>query len=326
MAVELRADATGPGEAVTSRSSVPWNRIRLAAGLVYIAALTVWSIRDGVPTGRGVLALLVVLALSITVLGRGWRRILQVVTDWLPFTAVLMLYDRSRGIADGIGMPLHLSDIVDLEKALFFGHVPTVWLQEHLYTPGQSHWYDAVMSLVYTSHFLVTPILAAVLWVVNRERWMFYVSRVVVLSFAGLVTYVLFPEAPPWMASEQGLIGPVHRISALGWDWLGAGFAQQALEHGQEAGSNPVAAMPSLHTAIATLAAIMAAQMIGRRWAKLFYLYPVLMGFCLVYTGEHYVVDLIGGVVYALAVHVGVSAFTRWWRRRSEERKRVAAA
>ena len=32
-------------------------------------------------------------------------------------------------------------------------------------------------------------------------------------------------------------------------------------------------------------------------------LYPVAMGFTLVYCGEHYVLDLLAGVVYALVVH-----------------------
>ena len=38
------------------------------------------------------------------------------------------------------------------------------------------------------------------------------------------------------------------------------------------------------------------------------------MGFALVYLGEHYVVDLVAGIVYALAVHVGMN---RWERRRA---------
>jgi membrane-associated phospholipid phosphatase len=36
----------------------------------------------------------------------------------------------------------------------------------------------------------------------------------------------------------------------------------------------------------------------------------------LVYLGEHYVVDIIGGVVFALGAFIGELLLTRWWRRR----------
>lgn len=304
--------------------SVPWRQIRLAVGTVYIVALVVFCVHNGVPTSRLSLAALVMTGLAITMLGRGWRQVVRMIADWLPFTAALVLYDRSRGIADGIGLRLHMADVVDVEKAMFAGHVPTVWLQQHLYTPGQAHWYDALMSLIYLSHFLVTPILAAFLWLRNRELWLYYVSRVVVLSFLGLITYVVFPEAPPWMASQHGLIGPVQRISAIGWQWMGAGFAQDALQSAQQDGSNPVAAMPSLHLAFATLAAIMATRLVRNRWNRLFLLYPVAMGFCLVYTGEHYVLDLLVGLAYALGTHYAVDYVRTRWRERNRAEARVA--
>ena len=83
--------------------------------------------------------------------------------DWLPFTAVLLLYDRTRSVADSLGISLHEADIVDAEKWLFGGTVPTVWLQQHLYDPQHVHWYDSVCTVFYTSHFITTPVLAAVL-------------------------------------------------------------------------------------------------------------------------------------------------------------------
>ena len=295
---------------------VGWRTIRYVLGAIFLAYLVRRIVVQGVPTDREYLAKLVVTGLAITVLGRGWRQLLWVLIDWLPFTAVLVLYDRSRTFADTAGMPLHLTDIAHAEKAVFFGHVPTVWLQEHFYSPGHVHWYDAVASLVYSSHFLVTPIVAAVLWLSARTVFYRYISRVVLLSFAGLATYVLFPEAPPWMASQHGAIGPVTRISALGWTWMHAGFAKHALEAGQNGGSNPVAAMPSLHFAFSALAALYVASRLRSRWRWLVWLYPAAMALTLVYTGEHYVLDEIAGALYALAAHVVIGRAERWWAAR----------
>ena len=57
--------------------------------------------------------------------------------------------------------------------------------------------------LVYLSHFFVTPLLAAILWKVDRQRFRTFAVLVVILSFAGLATYALYPAAPPWMAAPS---------------------------------------------------------------------------------------------------------------------------
>jgi membrane-associated phospholipid phosphatase len=292
-----------------------WRGIRRWVTAAYAVALTWIVAADGVPTGRANLMAIIIIGLAITSLGHGWRRLLRVLLDWLPFTVVLMVYDLSRGVANAISLPLHERDIASAESWLFGGTVPTVWLQDHLYDPNTVHWYDAFATLVYTTHFLTTPILAAVLWLWNRDVWIGYIVRVVALSVAGLVTYVLFPEAPPWLAARDGLIDPVSRLSARGWIWLHAGNLQHVLANAQRDGPNPVAAMPSLHTAFATLAALYLATRLTSRWRYLLALYPAAMGLVLVYTGEHYVLDLAAGIAYAIAAHWLV---TRWERGRAE--------
>lgn len=289
--------------------AVGWERVRWSAYAAYLAALA-WIVFDkGVPTGRTSLAVIVITGLAFTSIGRGWGKTRQVVIDWLPFTAVLMLYDRTRGIADSLGISVHESDVLHAETWLFGGAEPTVWLQQHLYQSSQVHWYDALATLVYTSHFLVTPILAAILWLRDRALWLRYISRVIALSLAGLITYCLFPEAPPWMAARDGLTAPVDRLSPRGWSWFHLGNVKSALANAQNEGANPIAAMPSLHAAFAVLAAIVIATRIRSRWRHLLALYPVAMGLTLVYCGEHYVVDLLAGVAYAVAVHL---AMCRW--------------
>jgi membrane-associated phospholipid phosphatase len=300
-----------------------WHRVRQGAALIYLAALVAIVIFTGVPTGRQTIAVIILVGLSISRIGRGWRAFGQVYLDWLPFTAVLIVYDRTRGVADAVGMPLHEADVLGWEKALFGGHVPTVWLQQQLYDPHAVHWYDALCTVTYTSHFVVTPVLGAVLWMRNRTVWLQFISRIILLSVAGLATYVLFPEAPPWMAADHGLVGaPVHRLTARGWSWLHAETLRTTLDHAQRAGSNPVAAMPSLHVGFACLIAVFVGCKVHSRWRWLLALYPLAMGFALVYLGEHYVVDLIAGCLYAVATHLALNA----WERRRQRRSPIAPA
>lgn len=298
------------------RPGLPWPWIRRTAGVIYVGVLIGLVVGDGVPTGRQAIAMLIVSGLCITRLGRGWRPFTQVITDWLPFTLVLVAYDKTRAVADAVGLPLHEADIATAEKALTGGTVPTIWLQQHLYDPLQVHWYDAFCTLVYTSHFVATPVLAAVLWLRARPQWLAFISRVIVLSVAGLATYVLFPEAPPWLAAQDGVLHePVARLSARGWIWLHLGDVDDALAHAQQAGSNAVAAMPSLHIAFASLVALFIGYRLRSAWRWLLVLYPCAMAFTLAYAGEHYVVDLVAGAAYAVGTHYVCT----WWERRRDE-------
>jgi membrane-associated phospholipid phosphatase len=64
--------------------------------------------------------------------------------------------------------------------------------------------------------------------------------------------------------------------------------------------SNPVAAVPSLHAAYTLLITLFLWR--SARWARpLLAAYPVAMAFALVYTAEHYVVDILLGWAYAVA-------------------------
>jgi membrane-associated phospholipid phosphatase len=266
---------------------------------------------------------MLIVGLSTTRIGQGWRRVLQVTVDWLPFTLVLIAYDKTRAVADAVGLPLQEGDIVRAEQWLCGGDVPTVWLQQHLLHPQHVYWYDAAVTLVYSTHFLATPAVGAWLWLRDRAAWLGFIWRVIVLSVLGLVTYVLFPEAPPWMAAQDGyLSAPVDRLSARGFVWLHLGNVQDALGHAQVAGANPVAAMPSLHVGFATLIAIFVGIRLRSRWRYTLALYPLAMGFTLVYTGEHYVLDLLAGAVYALSAHLAV---TGWERRRAARRADAAS-
>lgn len=278
-----------------------WRLIRRWSAAGYFAGLVAFCVLVGIPTSREDLLIVILLGLAVRCLGRGWRSYGRVLLDWLPFTAVLLIYDYTRGIADTVGAATHVRAPLDADLWLFHGTLPTYWLQQHFYIPGDTRWYDAIETLVYTSHFLATPIAAVILWVRNRERWLSFISRVIALSFAGLATYVFYPAAPPWYAAKEGLADPVVRISSRGWAELGLSHVGSLLA-GAQASVNAVAAMPSLHTASATLIALFFIPR-ARWWLKIpLACYPLLMGLALVYSAEHYVVDLLFGYVYGVAV------------------------
>jgi membrane-associated phospholipid phosphatase len=80
----------------------------------------------------------------------------------------------------------------------------------------------------------------------------------------------------------------------------------EPLEQDDTVGANPWAAMPSDHLAAALAAALTLREL--RPWAGAAGLaYAGVLGFALVYLGEHYVVDLLAGAALA----AGVAALER---------------
>jgi membrane-associated phospholipid phosphatase len=176
-------------------------------------------------------------------------------------------------------------------------------------------WFEVAAFLVYVSHFFVTPLLAAVLWL--RDRWRFrrFAASLALLTLLGCVTFVAFPAAPPWMASERGLIEPTTRLIPQLWTWIGVGSEQGLVGTGYRY-ANEVAAVPSLHAALALLVAM--AVWPRRWWTRLLVAaYPLAMALAIVYTGEHYVADVLLGWIYAVASFAAI----QWIARRLEARR-----
>lgn len=302
------------------RAGTPnWRTIRRVLAVGYGVVLFVFVVTEGVPTERLGLYAWLLAGLSIGCIGRGWRSALRLVLDWVPFVAILVLYDLTRGLADTLGMPLHMRDLAALESTVFGGTLPTVWLQSHVYPVGDfgvgGAWWHLLVTAVYVSHFLVTPIIAAVLWLRDRRWWMSFTAHVLGVALLGVATYILMPAAPPWYAAAQGVIPEVHRLSGLGWDVVGLHSAGALLDQGQ-ANVNIVAALPSLHTAYAVLVLLFFWPVLNRTRRFALTLYPLLMGLILVYSGEHYVVDVVLGWVCAGLVVRGLALATSRWQRR----------
>jgi membrane-associated phospholipid phosphatase len=289
-----------------SRRPTRTSVIRSAPLAVYVV-LVVWLIvrLHGVPASRELLVVVVIagiFAASATSVGRLRRLVVGIAFDWFPFVVMLAFYDLIRGFADGLWLPTHARPQIDVDRFLGLGVVPTVWLQRHLWHGGRHlRWYDYATWLTYVSYFFVPTLVLAVLWWRSRAEFRRLAWMVVALAFAGCATYVLFPAVPPWLAGQEGLIPPVHHVIAV----VSARTPVISFKPLWKRGSlyaNNVAAIPSLHAAYTMLIALFLVDRGRSRWRHLLWLYPVAMAFALVYSGEHYLTDVLLGWAYALAV------------------------
>jgi membrane-associated phospholipid phosphatase len=292
-------------------------RKRIIAVTLWCVGFGAWWVLLGLPLTDPILAFVWLWLATIAIRIDQPRRVhLRFARDWLPIVALLVGYNLSRGLADQ-GRTPHAVELIDADRFMFGGNVPTVWLQQHLYDPNSIRWYDVMASWVYFSHFVVALGVAVVLWLRRPALWAAFMRRWFALSALGLITYFAYPAAPPWWASKFGLLADdVVRISTRGWQAIGLHGAGNVLNAGQWA-ANPVAAMPSLHTAFALFVVVYFFGRIRRRWWPLLLAYPAAMTFTLIYTGEHYMIDVLVGWVYVGLAFALCSLGERWWRSRS---------
>ncbi|MGD0017696.1 MAG: phosphatase PAP2 family protein [Candidatus Limnocylindrales bacterium] len=293
------------------------DRLLLAAVASYAVILSVLMIARGISVTPELIV--VAFGLAALLLGRGKL----FVRDWIPFLALFFAYELMRGYADKFGLPIHVADIISMERIVGLGGLPTSFLQQLLHQ-GSASAPDNLATLSVVFYFLHFPLPLAVgflLWIHQRRLYYDYVGALIVLSMAAFVTYLLLPVAPPWWAEKFGYVTGVLHLRDTGFDGLVRlfGFGNYFYSYSvYSISSNDVAAFPSLHAAYPFLAFLFARRAFGRAgW--LMAAYTACVWFAIVYLGEHWVVDIVGGVAYAWVAYMAILHGPRWARRFMEQ-------
>jgi hypothetical protein len=220
--------------------------------------------------------------------------------DWLPYASLPLAYAALNRIGDTAAARAHVQPQLGVDQALFSGTVPSVALQRAFWDPDDPRWWDLAAWLVYLSHFVVTVAVALALWFKDPRRFRRWRRLVLVTSFAGFATYLAYPAVPPWLASIRGDMPSTDRIMQAVWDHLGA--HRMAAIFGQNSElAFEVGALPSLHAA-APFLALLFFWSSAPTWRPVTVAYAVAMALTLVYTADHFVLDILLGWGYAAAV------------------------
>jgi membrane-associated phospholipid phosphatase len=214
---------------------------------------------------------------------RWWGELL--VIAWLCW-----VYDAITNFA-----PLRLSvalgnahDVLHLERTLHIDPELTLdrWLAGH-------HTLALIIANYYdNAHFVVTLGLLGYLWWKRADIYRPLRNVLVLVNVIGFVVFWRFPVAPPRMLA--GFTDVVASTHAFG-SWHTGALASQA---------NQVAAMPSLHMAWAGWCSLALWRISGRAWVRAPALvYPCLTALAVLATGNHFLLDIVGGLlVLGLAV------------------------
>ncbi len=240
-----------------------------------------------------------------------WSQALQMLKRIGPVVAIILVYESLRSVVPQLNMHVHYTMMPHADK-FFLTQLPTQYLQGWLWH-GHVNWYDFVFYGAYMLHFILPLGLAVLIWKFRESQYWRVAGTYLVVSFAGFLTFLLYPAAPPWLAAQNGYIPHITRVSSEVFAAMGIHDFPSIYN---KLAANPVAAVPSLHAAYAMLLVMFVWKYFGKKWGALACVYPFLIWFGTVYMGEHYAVDELLGIVYAVAGYGVVYGFASYvWPR-----------
>jgi membrane-associated phospholipid phosphatase len=294
---ERRAEERKPQQDADERGARDWGppceltprRLAIALGALGGASLVALAVVGLGWTPYQTLLILLVPSLAIG----ATRRYLR---DFAPLTVAIIAYAELRGLAHVLQPhPFYIPQI-RLERALFGWPVPTERLQHALWHGG-GHWYDAASTAMLHLHPVLPPLVAYLLWLRRRALFYRFAASLLTLSFAAAIAFAVFPAAPPWAASRMGEIGHVLKLPTP---------VDPSPAFSLATPQNPYAAIPSLHAGYAFLVALFLGGLFLRsrrryRWLAIAACaaYPLAQSLVVMYTGNHYIVDILCGYAFA---------------------------
>src|ERR1017187_5364403 len=206
----------------------------------------------------------------------------QIIRDWFPFLIILLMYYTLWGDATLLMVTTDRDQALMAIDQRLFGCQLSVVLQR-IISPPLTTW----MTFAYFFHLVNIPFIACFLYVFrDHRRFREMMSGVMVVSFLGLMGYLLVPAIGPVYTLRNQYTVPLHQSM---WmfnrevDFMD--FARIRRD-----------CFPSLHVAISFVVWLYA----YRNSKKLFWiLAPVMLSLWVstVYLRYHYLIDVVAGVV-----------------------------
>lgn len=235
--------------------------------------------------------------------------------------ALYFTYDELRSLVSGSATVAltHGYDIVRIERAIGLYQEYRV---QHAFIGW--HAFISFWNIYYgTIHFVVPVIALVTLWRRAPQRYVRWRNTLLLMLGFGLLGFWLSPLMPPRLmphrfgfvdtAAEYFNFGPQQRV---------------VLRHGtptaasRAAFGNLFAAMPSLHAGWSMWSALALAPVVRRPAIRVLVLaYPLVTTFAVVVTGNHWILDAVGGWVALTVAWLIVVAGERL--RASRDRRRV---
>ena len=261
-------------------------------GAIYVVLNTV-LIGFSIPTLLLVLVVVAVFNIS--------EKVRKLIVAFLPIILFVLIYDFMRVYPNYMVNPIDTLGIYGMEKTLFGISVDGEFMIPCEYFK-QNHWsvLDIMSGIFYLCWVPLPIIYGLYLYFTNRRALCFrFTTAFLVVNLVGFSGYYIYPAAPPWYVMDFGFV-PDHSIGGqvAGFAYFDeiTGLGVFKMLYGKNA--NVFAAIPSLHSAYVPVALYYALRTKPSNfWLTLLIFVTIGIWFSAVYSGHHYIIDVVLGVM-----------------------------
>jgi len=219
------------------------------------------------------------------------------------FIVYWILFDYMKAFPNYNFNTVHIESIYNTEKYLFGisngGSIITAnefWLQH------TSTFLDVLAGFFYLCWIPVPLAFAAYLFYKNRQLFLQFALTFFLVNVLGFVLYYIYPAAPPWYIQQNGFHFIAHTAgNTAGLQRFDDLFQVHLFRSLYTKSSNVFAAMPSLHSAYPVIVLYYGIK--GKLGKVNIVFATIMLGiwFAAVYTSHHYVLDVLAGILCAIA-------------------------
>lgn len=231
------------------------------------------------------------------------------ITGFSTFIVFWILFDFMKAFPNYVYNSVHIQDLYHAERHLF-----GIQFQGRNITPNEFFRLNSSTSLnILTGLFYLCWIpvplgFAAYLYMKDRRLFLRFSITFLLVNLLGFMAYYIYPAAPPWYVEKYGFgfieNTPGNAAGLLAFDQF---FNIPIFTALYAKSSNVFAAMPSLHSSYPLIVLYFTVKYrIG--WVGILLSAMVTAGiwFAAVYTGHHYLLDVLFGIGCAL---LGIALF-----------------
>ncbi|MBA2746446.1 MAG: inositol phosphorylceramide synthase [Flavisolibacter sp.] len=223
----------------------------------------------------------------------------------LGFTIIIVywiLFDYMKAFPNYLFNDVHIKSLYDLEKELFgISSGGAILTPNEYFSKNNFIALDLLSGFFYFCWIPVPVLFGTILFFRNRRIFFEFSLTFFFANLLGFIGYYAFPAAPPWYVAFHGFDfvadTPGH---AAGLSRFDAYFGVELFKGIYDKSSNVFAAMPSMHSAFMLIVLYYGIKSGFRYYNLVFALIMMGIWFTAVYSGHHYFLDVLAGILTAI--------------------------
>jgi inositol phosphorylceramide synthase catalytic subunit len=229
------------------------------------------------------------------------------------FIVYWIIYDYMKAFPNYAFNPVHIKSLYDAEKNIFGILQDNITLTPNEFWLQHSYTFVDVMTGIFYLCWIPVPLaFAGYLFYKDKGQFLEFALTFLLVNLLGFIVYYIYPAAPPWYVHEFGFEfhagTPGNTAGLVRFDQF---FGINIFTSLYAKGSNVFAAMPSLHSAYPLIVSYVGLKYrLG--WINIVFV-TITAGiwFAAVYTGHHYVLDVLAGILTAALGIAGYNLLTK---------------